>query len=348
MKEQLNLKELAAQITERASRKEDFIADTRDLAMSPDAKELAVTAGTATSYKITDLAHRQISERLNIPGQFYNRLRADEPDLIAHTVNELFKRKPEARMVRTLDGSARAFLSDKYQRMDDDAFASVVLPIIGERRGEVVSCAIEPERTHIKFISPRHQRDVQVGDPVQFGIAFSNSEVGLGRIEGALLVYRLVCKNGMISADDAWGTSHVGRRQGKERNLREVFKLDTIAADGKATILKLRDFADQMLTDSFIDQYVERVRGLTEAKIAKPQQAVERLAKAHGFNDTEKESVLAHLIEGGDLSAWGLLNAVTAAAQDEGLTYTRATEMERIGGKIVNLTRADYEALEAA
>ena len=49
----------------------------------------------------------------------------------------------QAWMVRTLDGTARAFLSDRYHRMDDDAFAEVVLPAISETPGaEVESCGI--------------------------------------------------------------------------------------------------------------------------------------------------------------------------------------------------------------
>lgn len=37
-------------------------------------------------------------------------------------------------------------------------------------------------------------------------------------------------------------------------------------------------------------------------------------ARRLGLTDGEKDSVLRHLVRGGDLSAWGLANAVTRTA----------------------------------
>ena len=54
--------------------------------------------------------------------------------------------------------------------------------------------------------------------------------------------------------------------------------------------------------------------------------------------------MLKHLIQGGDLSAWGLGNAVTRAAQDVA-SYDRATEMESIGGKVIELSPAEWRTM---
>jgi hypothetical protein len=61
----------------------------------------------------------------------------------------------------------------------------------------------------------------------------------------------------------------------------------------------------------------------------------------------EGAGVLAHLIRGGDLSQWGLVSAVTRFSQDVA-DYDRATELERIGGRIVELPKADWLRLAAA
>lgn len=345
MKQGMTIEELAREITARADRKEDFIADTRDLVMTDDVK-LTMAAGEPLD--VLGLAHDQIGEYTGIPARYYDKMKADAPNLLAANVNEWFRRKADRRMVRTLDGRARAFLSDRYSRMDDDAFAEVVLRVIAGTPGaNIVSAGMGDERTHIKFVSERKMRDVAVNDPVQFGIAFSNSEVGKGRLSGRLLMYRLRCLNGMISEEDMFGANHVGQRIGG-RDLGEIFKLDTVTMDAKATLMKLRDFATEILSDQRIDAVVERVKGLTRDPIKEPVKAVERLAKSHGFNEGEKESVLAHLTRGGDLTMWGLLNAVTASAQDEGLSYKRATELEAVGGRLLTLSRADYRELAAA
>jgi len=51
-------------------------------------------------------------------------------------------------------------------------------------------------------------------------------------------------------------------------------------------------------------------------------------------------------LTGGDLSKWGLANAVTSLA-NEAEDYDRVVELERIGGKIVDLTPTEFKVLAA-
>ena len=62
----------------------------------------------------------------------YQRMRDQAPELLAANVNEWFQQKPERRMVRTLDGQMRAFLSDRYRRLDNFDLALAVLPVLKE------------------------------------------------------------------------------------------------------------------------------------------------------------------------------------------------------------------------
>ena len=57
--------------------------------------------------------------------------------------------------------------------------------------------------------------------------------------------------------------------------------------------------------------------------------------------------MLRHLIEGGDLSLWGMANAFTRLSQDVE-SYDRATELEEVGGNIITLGRSEYRELVAA
>jgi hypothetical protein len=347
MKSQFNLSELAQQIMDRAAKKQDFIVDTRQLAYAPS-NEALVFSGGEHSFKVNDHAHGQIAAHTEIPAGYYRRMREEAPELLGANIRTWFDKHPARRMVRTLDGGARAFLSDKYNRMDDDAFASVVLPAVYDVPGaEVVSCGLTDIKTTIKFKSARFTREVKRGDEVQFGVAFSNSEVGAGRLSGSLFAYRLVCLNGMVIEEEQFASTHVGKRHGQTRNLDEVFQLDTVKADGEATILKLRDFSRELLTDRFVDAQVERMRGLTEIKVSDPIKAVEAMAKQHSFAEATKTNVLKHLIEGGDLSLWGLANAVTRSAEDQD-GYDDATRLETLGGRMLTLPPTEYKVLQAA
>jgi hypothetical protein len=60
-------------------------------------------------------------------------------------------------MVRTLDGKMRAFLSDRYRRLDNYDLAEAVLPILVEM-GEgirIVSTELTDSRMYIKVINER-------------------------------------------------------------------------------------------------------------------------------------------------------------------------------------------------
>ena len=65
------------------------------------------------------------------------------------------------------------------------------------------------------------------------------------------------------------------------------------------------------------------------------------------LNQGEQSDVLRHLIEGGDLSRWGLANAVTRSSHDV-KDYDRATELERVGGKVIDLATSEWQQVAEA
>ena len=76
-------------------------------------------------------------------------------------------------------------------------------------------------------------------------------------------------------------------------------------------------------------------------------QVIKRVAKKFAFTEGEQKGVLASLIEGGDLTRYGLHSAIThfsAKVED----YDRATELERRGGDVIELPRHEWELLKAA
>jgi hypothetical protein len=56
--------------------------------------------------------------------------------------------------------------------------------------------------------------------------------------------------------------------------------------------------------------------------------------------------VLSHLIQGGDLSRWGLANAITRQSQDEE-SYDMATQLEVDGGSVIELPSKDWQSILA-
>lgn len=349
MKAGRSLPDLAAELARQAESKKDYIADTRALAVRPDAStNQIVMEGVNGGMPLRQTAHEQMATVLGIPKTYYDRLMEVAPDLLATNVNHWLRAEPKKRLIRTLDGGVRAILSDRYRPLDNLDLAEAVLPRLSELGGEVVSGEVTDRRFYLKAVTPRLRGEIKVGDEIQGGLVVSNSEIGDGSLRIEEMTYRLVCLNGAIHAV-AVRQTHAGRRSGHADDLieqsREFFRDETRAADDRAFFLKVRDAVTGTLSEEKFQSRLLGLRGATERKIeADPVKVVEVTAKRFGMSEATRGNVLKHLIEGGSLTAFGLGNAITRASQDED-DYGMATEMEKAGAAVMELPKQEWESL---
>ena len=348
----LEITELARRITAQKQLKHDLIADTREMEMlmSDEAKptfSIGVRGDNGGTFPIMPLAHEQIGARLDIPRRYYQRMQAEAPELLTNNVNLWLHKSEERRMLRTMGGDLRAFLSNRYQRIENEEIAEVALPILLRMPDcQIVSCEVTDRRLYIQAVMPRIIGEVKLNDVVQAGVAISNSEVGLGAASVSALIWRLRCLNGMVCQDGGMRAYHVGRRIDSNE---ELWADDTKKADDRAVLLKVRDMVSAAVDEAQFRRRIEKMKALTEGKVTgSPTAAVEILAKKVDANESEKNGILRALIEGGDLSAWGLLNAITAQAHDKAISYDRAVEFETAGGALLDLPKGEWrQILEA-
>lgn len=115
MKSGLTIQELAAEILRQKDSKEDYIVNTHRLQMEPSGSDVVLrildeNAGDRIEpLDIGSNAHRQIGTHLSIPAKYYAKMREENPDLLSVNVNSWFERSDSQRMLRVLDGRARAF-----------------------------------------------------------------------------------------------------------------------------------------------------------------------------------------------------------------------------------------------
>lgn len=343
MKEGLSLQEMAAEIERQSRLKEDYLVDTRNLQLEPLGSDIYLhmyDKGTDVlePLEVGQIAHRQLGTHLKIPAAYYDRMLSGYPELLAQNVNAWFQKEPSKRMLRTMGGTARAFLSNRYRRIDNLEIAKVVLPIIGEMQGaRFESCQITDSRMYIKVVNTRLEAEVVPGDIVQAGVIISNSEVGLGSVCIQPLVYRLVCSNGMIINDAQTRRNHVGRVNNSEESFL-LYSEETLAAEDRAFVLKIQDTVKAAVEEARFSQVVGLMQTAKQAPMnTQDVPGIVRLASRE-FHITEDEStgVLQHLIEGNDLTLYGLSNAITRHSQDVE-SYDRATELESIGYNILSM-----------
>lgn len=344
MKQGLSIGELAAEIMRQKDRKEDYIVKTSNLKMETFGGNmlLRVLDKNGTDHieplDIGEIAHRQIGTFLSIPAKYYSMMQNENPELLAVNVNSWLNRSDSQRMIRVLDGRVRAFLSNRYKRLDHFQIAEAVLPAIAKIPDvRFESCQITEERMYIKAVNPRLQTEITPGDIVQAGIVVSNSEVGLGSVTIQPLVYRLICSNGMVVNDAATKRNHIGRTSLADENF-ALYSSETLEADDHAFLLKVRDTVEAAVTEVKFGQVVNMMREASKIPINTTDVSaiVQLTSKNFGITEQEQHGILQHLIEGKDLTLYGLSNAVTRFSQDVD-SYDRASALESIGYDILSM-----------
>ena len=306
-------------------------------------------AGNPVRYGVTPLARRQLADKLKIPHAYFERMREEQPVLLDRNVNTWLQNEADRRMLRTLDGQVRAVLSDRYRRLDNFDLAESVLPILQQLPDvRFESVELTETRMYLKCITSRLTYEMAPGDVVQAGVVISNSEVGQGTLSVQPLLYRLVCRNGLIAADRAMRKTHVGRMSDASSDEVTVFRDDTLQAEDKAFFLKVRDVVEAAVSEATFQQIAEKMRRTMGIRLkGDPVRTIEVVGTRYLLNEGERSGLLRHLIEGGDLSAYGLVNAVTHFAQDVD-DYDRATEFEALGGRLLEQSKAEWDTLAEA
>lgn len=352
MKQMFTLSQLAQRLETDKAQMADFIVPSAGLQMQADAR-LSI-GNTERVQPVRDSGHRQLATLLGIPADYYDRVRSSDPALLAANVNHWFGKRPtgERRMVRTIAGTVRALLSDSYRRIDNHEVAEVALNMLAEVPGlRVTSTAVTDSRLYIKAVASSLERQVQgskrAGDLVQAGVIVSNSEIGDGSLSIKPFAEFLVCTNGMVRSKEGLRMAHIGRKA--DASLEGMLTDTTKRLEDAVVLRKVQDVITHAFNPEAFDRFMAALTESTKQAIPATAAAdvIEALAPAGsglGLNVAERKSVLGHLIEGGDLSRYGLVNAVTRAAQDCE-SYDRATELETAGFQLLELPSRDWQRL---
>lgn len=378
-----SLQELAAELENIKRGSRDYVAPAPLLRMTPEKQLVMEKSGDTRPFDVRPYAHGQIAGLLGIPKAYYDKMATEAPALLANNVNAwLNRRTDDKQLVRTVGTDVRAVLSDRFRALDNVDLAEAALPELVQRGAVVQSVELTETKFYLKATLPTMRRALgggelpvgaqiatydeipnyearkaenarrgfRVGDVVEAMICLSNSEVGAGtlRIEWGTMV--LACLNAAIMPGDSFKRYHVGRSQGAQDDdaIRALISNEARQADDRAFWLKVRDMVRVAFDEARFNKLVAKLEGAQADRITTHiEKVVERAVERYSFSESVGSSVLSHLIAGGDLSRYGLSQAITRASADVS-DYDVATEMERVGGQIIELPRRDWELLAEA
>lgn len=364
MKAGMSLEALLTEVQRQNAVKRDFTTSTENNVRMVEAPDLphgvAVVmlkdgAAELERFSVSEHAHKQIAARLNIPSRYYLRLLADHRDLIIIQVNALFEREPAARLFRTLDGTLRAFLSDRYLRLDNQDVLEQTLPAIvkGELETQLLSTNVGENKMHMKVLFTGDELAHEVtsrtkdGSPriIKPGFRMSNSETGSGTLGIEGFFYDGYCLNGCVFGKIeafSFKRTHLGGRLIEGVDF-EVLSDESRELEDKAIISQVSDVMTALANPEFAQKMVDRLRATTQTgDVQSPVNAVDLAVKELDLREDEKESILTTFIEDRDYSQWGLASAITQVANLEVTTYERSCELENVGSNVIDLNQAQW------
>lgn len=322
-----------------------------DLFFHPDGE---MRLGDKGYFGINDHAHRQIAQKLEIPVKYYMRMLDDDTSLLAKNVNHWLQSSTTERMIRTLDGNMRAYLSDRYRVLDNLDLIRNVIPMLESHDTHVCSCDVTETHLYIKATFPDMKYVIPAVDPrhkdheVEAGFTLRNSEVGASALQFLPSLHNPICKN-LATFGSVFKKFHLGEKLGgRQDGAWEYFQEDTKRATDEAIWMQIRDVMGTAVTGTIYEGIADKLRTARSNQIeGDVESAVKEVTRVTTLTEAESKIMFKHLINGGDTTQYGLAEATTRTAEDID-NYDRGSEVERIGGQIIELPQAQWEQIATA
>ncbi|MCZ4610389.1 DUF932 domain-containing protein [Streptomyces sp. Lzd4kr] len=286
------------------------------------------------AYRPTAVADEGIADKLKIPTAYLRRMRAEAVDLYDLNVNGWLQKDPARRfLLRAFKGEPgvlRAWLSDGYKIIDHLDMLTAVLAGIREAGHDVKITGadlterrmiVRVESEHVAAHAPELLRGYrspftgQTGDElpiVSAGFVLTNSEVGSGKYAITPRIVARVCGNGLTITKDAFGKVHLGAKMSEGV---VEFSQDTQEKNLTLITAQTRDAVATFMNRDYVERKLADIQREAGREVTSPAETVELVAKQLRFSDSVRESVFAHFIKGGQTTAGGIMQAVTATAQ---------------------------------
>jgi hypothetical protein len=141
---------------------------------------------------------------------------------------------------------------------------------------------------------------------------------------------------------------HLGRPIPVNEESYAVFSDATLQLEDKTFFAMCADIVAAAVDEvRFRDLCQQMAQAAMDEPMANPVAGIAVLSNRCGLTEDEGEDVLKYLSQGGDITRWGVISAVTRASQDCE-DYGRSTEMEFLGGDILEWGPKEWRPVATA
>jgi hypothetical protein len=292
--------------------KHDIVVEPESVRwLTPDGAFLLEADGEGP-YSLSEWAECQLCARLGIPVKYF---RNCPGELKKMQVEYLIKHRSEKRMrwrLRLKGNRIRGLVSGSYQPFDDSTVASV-WESIGQCERFRYESLLDDTSFFLRAIAPNGEDGSDGLGGLLTGFYIRNSEVGRSGISAGPIVYRLICSNGLVVAQDRKALLYKRHIWIDEAAIAEMLNYAVAGA------INLSHKTTEMMAEArkkpmSLDALVQRLDNL---------ELTEQL----------RQQTLDAFIADGNHNAFGVVNALTSTAR--GLPPHERYELERSAGKIL-------------
>lgn len=171
-------------------------------------------------------------------------------------------------------------------------------------------------------------------EPVVFGgFRLSNSEVGGGAFTLTPKLMVKICRNGLVINALSERQIHVG---GKHDDGVISWSHETQVKELAVITSKVTDAVRAWLTPEFVAEQVGKIEAAAGKPVEAPEKQIQQISSQLKFTKAEADGILDHFIRGGQMTAGGVLNAVTSFSQTVA-DADRADALDREAIKVLQL-----------
>lgn len=314
-----NYNEIIAKAEEIEENCSDIVKKCGELSVCKDAYSNALMLGVdnENAYYLTDWSINQLCERIGVPSGYMKKcIQYGKLDLVLSNMNRWIKDYPKKELkLRLYKENVRGIVGIRYAELDGIKVINKINEVIGRTHEyQVQSSYIDEEIMNIRII--RNEMLNVEGEDLHIGFQVRNSDVGRSTLVVQVLVYKVICSNGLLLGG---GMGELFMRRHvviKGRNFEEEFE------QAVASLPKVIEYVEKEI----VKNKIHRISDLEMQKL------IDEFKESMNASDELVEGV-KEAISHYDSNRWGFINAITEVAQNYSLD--RQIELETYAGELL-------------
>ncbi len=294
--------------------------------------------------KPNDWAKRQIIGGSMGDMTYYKKCKTAGPaGLAEHNINEWLQEKASTQLVRTMNGTTRAFLGQNYMILDNyDALGEIakqvgsinaIRKLNEEKPMTIDKGSLSEGNMYIEILDESQTYDIGKGRNFSAMMSFSNSDVGGGAANGNVGFFNWACANLHIK-DQVMHKVHRG-----ERLSEQIYGHEIVAQMSALWIKAIGVGLGRVMNDhQLFEKWAQELRESKEIKITDQKTTLKNLGQEFKITENELDTIATMLMGDDTISqdergtGFALVEGMTRASKQFGVD--REHEIATIAGKM--------------